>query len=95
MFHKHHCRISSHTIHDIRRTVSTRLSVAGVPREWVEAVLQHTRSGSASDHYIHHQFVGQKVQALWKWFEILAPILNAPPQLLVEARGEVLGGTES
>ena len=73
---------ATHTIHDIRRTVSTRLSAAGVPREWIQAVLQHTTRGNASDHYIHHAFIGQKVQALGKWFELLAPVLNAPPALL-------------
>lgn len=87
---------AAHTVHDIRRTISTRLSAAGVPREWVEAVLQHTNRGNASDHYIHHRFIGQKVQALLKWFALLAPVLNAPPKSLVEAQGraKTLGGDD-
>ena len=85
---------ATHTIHDIRRTVSTRLSVAGVPREYIEAVLQHSNSGRASDHYIHHAFIGQKVRALNRWFELLAPVLNTPPKSLAAPGGDLLGGDD-
>ena len=87
-----------HTLHDVRRTVATRLSAAGVPREWIEAVLQHTTRGNASDHYIHHAFIGQKVQALTAWYEILGPIVSPSAMLSLPAPpapGELMGGGES
>lgn len=88
----------AHTLHDVRRTVATRLSAAGVPREWIEAVLQHTTKGNASDYYIHHAFIGQKVQALTAWYEILGPVVSPNAVLTLPAPlapGELMGGGES
>ena len=59
------------TLGDLRRTVETRLAAAGVPIE-VRAHLQsHGLSGVQARHYVRHDYLPEKEQALRSLFEIV------------------------
>jgi integrase len=64
------------TPHDLRRTVETRLSSMGVPKEDRDAVLNHVRNDVGSKHYDKYDRLLEKRTALNKWGEALARILD-------------------
>jgi integrase len=63
------------TLHDIRRTVRTRLSELRVPEHVAEAVIGHGRKGITRT-YDHHQYLDEKREALDKWSERLSGIVS-------------------
>jgi integrase len=67
-------KIEPWTLHDIRRTVSTRLHDAGVEPLVIEALLAHKQQGVAAV-YNKASFRGAKRAALTRWHEILQEIV--------------------
>lgn len=55
------------TAHDLRRTMATRMSAAGVPAEDVSACLNHTRKGVTATHYDHYDRAREKRRAFALW----------------------------
>jgi integrase len=64
------------TAHDLRRTIATRLSEAGVPAEDIEAVLNHARAGVTVKHYDQYSRGKEKRAALNLWALTLANIVD-------------------
>ncbi len=62
------------TLHDLRRTFSTRLHDAGIEPIVVEALLAHKQQGVAGV-YNRASFREAKRHALARWHEILSEIL--------------------
>jgi integrase len=64
------------TPHDLRRTVGTRLSALGVPKEDRMACLNHTDTGIHAKHYDTYERAKEKRAALNRWAVALAAIIN-------------------
>jgi integrase len=64
------------TPHDLRRTLATRLSELGTPKEDRDAVLNHVRSDVGSKHYDLYERRAEKLRALALWNDSLAGILG-------------------
>ncbi len=64
------------TAHDMRRTVETRLSSLGVPKEDRDAVLNHVQSDVGSRHYDRYDRAAEKRRALSLWAAALNAILT-------------------
>jgi integrase len=67
------------TPHDLRRTLRTRLSELGVPKEDCDAVLNHTPRDVGSKHYDKYTRAKEKRAALNLWADALAKILEPAP----------------
>jgi integrase len=63
------------TPHDLRRSLATRLSALGVPREDRMAVLNHKDAGVHAKHYDKYERQAEKRRALNLWANALADIL--------------------
>jgi integrase len=68
------------TLHDLRRTFSTRLHDAGVEPHVVEALLAHKQQGIAAV-YNRASFWKAKCAALQKWHELIPNIVSARSRL--------------
>jgi integrase len=71
--------IADVTIHDLRRTVGTRMSELGVPRDVRERILNHggKRAGDLTDGvYNRYEFDAEKQAALELWADALDVILG-------------------
>jgi integrase len=67
--------------HDLRRTAATRMAAAGVPREHISRVLNHTPAGPVSTRvYDRHSYDGEKRVALETLERVVLAILEAKPQ---------------
>jgi integrase len=64
-------------VHDVRRTVRTRLSAAPVEDRVRELVIGHTQRGLHKV-YDHHSYLEEKRQALDWWAARLADIVTQP-----------------
>ena len=73
------------TIHDLRRTVGTRMSELGVPRDVRERILNHggKRTGNLTDSvYNRYEYDAEKRAALELWADALDAILGRrPPEI--------------
>lgn len=69
----------SFVVHDVRRTVRTRLSAAPVEDRVRELVIGHTQKGLHKVYDVH-SYLEEKRQALNWWAERLRSILEAPPE---------------
>jgi integrase len=67
--------ISGWTIHDIRRTVRSKLAELGVPREVARKVLNH-EDGKVDRIYNRHEYLAEKREALQRWETVL--IIRSP-----------------
>lgn len=66
--------------HDLRRTAATRMAAAGVPREHISRVLNHTPAGPVSTRvYDRHDYDREKRIALDTWDRALSQILHSEP----------------
>ena len=61
---------SGWTIHDIRRTVRSKLAELGVPREVARKVLNH-EDGKVDRIYNRHEYLAEKREALERWERML------------------------
>jgi integrase len=62
--------VTGWTIHDIRRTVRSKLAELGVPREVARKVLNH-EDGKVDRIYNRHEYLVEKREALEKWEKML------------------------
>ena len=62
--------VTGWTIHDIRRTVRSRLAELGVPREVARKILNH-EDGKVDRIYNRHEYLAEKREALEKWEKML------------------------
>jgi integrase len=74
------------TPHDLRRTVATRLSAAGVAGEDVAAILNHTRRDVTGRHYDQYARAKEKAAALGRWSAQLRAILGSPEDNIIPLR---------
>jgi integrase len=72
-------KIAPYTLHDLRRTVRTRLSELGVAPFVAELVLAHKQQGVAKV-YDLHRYDAEKRAALEKWEAKLLAILAPEPE---------------
>jgi integrase len=63
-------------IHDLRRTVATRMVGLGIMEEVVGKVLNHARQGVTARHYNHHAYINEKRHALDLWAAELMRIVD-------------------
>ncbi|WP_103728949.1 site-specific integrase [Novosphingobium sp. HII-3] len=65
------------TLHDLRRTVKTRLAELGVPSDVRDAVLNHKSGGSRMDaHYNQHDYCEEKRDALIMWSRFVTDVAS-------------------
>jgi hypothetical protein len=69
--------VAGWSLHDLRRTVRTRLPGLGVTPDVAERVLGHTIGGIRRV-YDHHDYVPQKMAALEAWSAELERMLHQP-----------------
>jgi integrase len=73
--------VTGWTIHDIRRTVRSKLAELGVPREVARKVLNH-EGGKVDRIYNRHEYLAEKREALERWekmlLELAGQLTNAP-----------------
>jgi integrase len=73
--------VAPYTLHDIRRSVRTRLSELGVLPFVAELVLAHTQQGVAKV-YDLHRYDAEKREALMKWEARLLSIVGSGPAVV-------------
>jgi integrase len=66
--------VTGWTLHDVRRTVSTRMSELGIPRDVVRRLLNHAKPG-LDRVYDAHEYREDKARALEAWAQRLALII--------------------
>lgn len=71
-----HAGVVGWTIHDIRRTVRSKLAELGVPREVARKVFNH-EDGKVDRIYNRHEYLREKQQALELWEKHLLGLLDA------------------
>ena len=69
-------------LHDLRRTVRTRLAGLGVPDTVAEQIIGHGRKGLARV-YDQHQYEAEQRDALERWAARLRSIVTPPPENVV------------
>jgi integrase len=69
--------VTGWTIHDIRRTVRSKLAELGVPREVARKVLNH-EDGKVDRIYNRHEFLAEKREALERWERMLMGLARSP-----------------
>jgi integrase len=74
--------VSPWVIHDLRRTVRTRLSSLKIPSEVAERIIGHGARGLARV-YNQHQFLDESREALELWAVRLRDIVEPPPENVV------------
>ena len=62
--------VTGWTIHDIRRTVRSKLAELGVPREVARKILNH-EDGKVDRIYNRHEYLAEKREALERWERML------------------------
>ena len=62
------------TLHDLRRTVETRMAGLGVPKEIVNRVLNHA-AGPITESYDLHSYLPEKAAVLQRWADELERIV--------------------
>jgi integrase len=67
--------VTDWTIHDIRRTVRSKLAELGVPREIARKVLNH-EDGKVDRIYNRHEYLAEKREALERWEQMLMRIAS-------------------
>jgi len=72
------------TIHDIRRTVRSKLAELGVPREIAAKVLNH-ETGKIDRIYNRHEYLNEKREALAKWEKRLGSIVTSCPRPILSS----------
>jgi len=68
--------VAGWTIHDIRRTVRSKLAELGVPREVARKVLNH-EDGKVDRIYNRHEYLAEKRKALERWERMLLGLTTA------------------
>ena len=63
------------TPHDLRRSAATQMIRAGIPRDTVGKILNHTENGVTAKHYDKYDYDKEKVAAMRKWGRKLERII--------------------
>jgi integrase len=72
--------------HDCRRTMTTRLTASGIPRELVGRLLAHAEAGGVTGrHYDIHDYLPEKRAAGERWSSLLAAVINGEANSMVVA----------
>jgi integrase len=71
--------VSGWRIHDIRRTVRSKLSELGVPREVARKVLNH-EDGKVDRIYNRHDYLAEKREALERWEKMICSLVEKAQQ---------------
>ncbi len=79
--------VAPYVLHDIRRTVRTRLSTLPIPDLVRELVIGHTQKGMHRV-YDQHSYESEKRHALELWNAKLRTILNPAPNNVVPMRAQ-------
>jgi integrase len=66
--------VAKWTVHDIRRTVATRMGDIGILPHVIEAVLNHTEKSKTKKTYQRSTFDPERAEALAKWAQHLAKL---------------------
>ena len=69
-----HSGVGDWTIHDLRRTVRSKLAELRVPREVARKVLNH-EDGKVDRIYNRHEYLDEKREALEKWSDCLKNLI--------------------
>jgi integrase len=64
-------------LHDARRTVETRMAGLGIPKEYVNKILNHA-AAPVTQAYDHHDYLLEKANALQRWADALDVIVGSP-----------------
>ena len=72
-------RMSKWILHDLRRTVETRMAGLGIRKEIVNRVLNHA-AGPITETYDLHGYLPEKRDALQSWADELEAIVSQPDQ---------------
>jgi integrase len=75
-------KLTPFVLHDLRRTMRTRLSSLRVPDTVAEMVIGHGRKGLQRV-YDQHKFIDEMREALEAWNALLRAIVNPPPANVV------------
>lgn len=67
--------VTGWTIHDIRRTVRSKLAELGIPREVARKVLNH-EDGKVDRIYNRHEYLAEKREALERWERMLLDLVT-------------------
>jgi integrase len=72
------CGVTAWTLHDIRRTVATRMADIGIQPHIIEAVLNHVsgHKGGIAGVYNRSSYAAEKAAALARWDEHVASIVS-------------------
>lgn len=70
------------SLHDLRRSFSTKLNELGIAPHVVEQLLGHTMPGVMSV-YNHSQYLPEKLDALNKWYERLELLAGGYENILL------------
>tara|TARA_Y100000310_G_scaffold340935_2_gene438411 strand:+ start:280 stop:1602 length:1323 start_codon:yes stop_codon:yes gene_type:complete len=73
----------THTLHDIRRTVATRLGDLGYEDFDIAKILNHTRKGVTAKHYNHAKYLLPKAEIYAAWLQELHQILSEDAEVFV------------
>lgn len=81
--------VADWTLHDIRRTVATRLEALGFSDAAIKAVLNHSprTDKGVTARYARHDYIEEKKVALATWAQRLSLVLNPQPAEVIELRG--------
>jgi integrase len=74
---RRNAKIENFTLHDIRRTVRTRLSALRIPEQIAELVIGHAKRGLVRV-YDQHKYADEVREALEAWNAKLEAIVNPP-----------------
>jgi integrase len=83
---RRNAQIENWTLHDIRRTVRTRLSALRVPEQTAELVIGHAKKGMTRV-YDQHAYIDEMREALEAWNAKLESIIQPLPANVVPLRG--------
>ena len=75
-------KLEHFTLHDLRRTVRTRLAVLRIPDNVAELVIGHSKKGLARV-YDQHTYLEEMREALTAWSALLHSIVEPPPPNVV------------
>jgi integrase len=78
------------SLHDIRRTVRTRLSALRVPEPVAEMIIGHARKGMARV-YDQHRYLDEMREAAEAWAALLHAIIEPPPPNVVPLSSRMSG----
>ena len=72
-------------LHDLRRTMATRLAELGVPHPVVATLLNHSPRGvmGVTAIYSRYQYLDERREAMERWAQRIGEIVNPPPANVV------------